>query len=603
MNRKRLFILLLVLCCSIKLQAQQTKVNQDSLRYSAFERFSQKTKFTHYLHKLVFKPLKPASDAQAKKRKAKRSKTYRNVEGKVVRNIYILTYDPFGYNMQDSTLKPKGFFSKSANSLHIKTQPFVIKNLLLFKENDTFDSLLVKESERLVRSQKYLSEVLFYTLSSKEAIDSVDVYIRTYDAWSIIPSLNVSPGFIDAGVIDNNFAGFGHRFQTDMKWKLPEGINTLRMNYFVPNISNSYISTKVQYIISGTEDSVKSIEFARVFYSPLTRWAGGVFVGQKKTAESYINQDTIRYLQSTVHNQDYWVARSWQVFKQYSANAPIRNLVLSGRMHRLRFPERQPEAIAANVFNKQTIFYSGLGFSSRKYIRDNHIFNFGKVEDVPIGQAYSITLGWDVQQPDRYYFDTKAAIGNYFPFGYLSAHIQYGSFIGPNGLQQGVITGRINYFTKLLTFGNWRIRQFVKPTVIVGIKRLATDNLSFDDNLEGFENLAYKATSMMVLTIQTQSYAPWNFVGFRFGPYLFSTFGLLGNEASGFSRSRLYSVFGLGMLIKNDYLIFSTFQLSMTFYPFIPGKGTNIFNTNAFEASDYGFRGFEISKPGIIDYK
>jgi hypothetical protein len=603
MNRKLLFMLLLMLCCFVKLQAQETKVNQDSLNYSSFEKFSQKSKFTRYLHTLIIKPLKPASDTLAKKRKAKRSKTYRKFEGKVVRKIYILTYDPFGYNMQDSTLQPKNFFSKTANSLHIKTQAFTIRNLLLFEENDTFDSLLVKESERLVRSQNYLSDVLFYTLSSRHDVDSVDIYIRTYDAWSIIPSLNVSPGFIDAGVIDNNFAGFGHRFQTDMKWEFPDGINTLRINYFVPNIGNSYISTKVQYIISGTEDSVKSIEFARVFYSPLTRWAGGIFVGQKKTAESYIRQDTIRHLHSTVHNQDYWLAHSWQVFKQYSANAPIRNLVLSGRIHRLRFPERQPEAIAANVFNKQTIFYSGLGFTSRKYIRDHHIFNFGKVEDVPVGQAYSITFGWDAQQPDRYYFDTKAAIGGYYPFGYLSAHLQYGSFIGSNGLHQGVFTGRINYFTKLLTLGNWRIRQFVKPTIIIGIKRLATDNLTFDDNLEGFENLVYSATSMMALTIQTQSYAPWNLVGFRFGPYFFSTFGLLGNEASGFSRSRLYSVFGLGVLIKNDYLIFGTFQISMTYYPFIPGKGNNIFNTNAFETSDYGFRGFEISKPGIIDYK
>jgi len=121
--------------------------------------------------------------------------------------------------------------------------------------------------------------------------------------------------------------------------------------------------------------------------------------------------------------------------------------------------------------------------------------------------------------------------------------------------------------------------------------------------MKGFAGFEYSATHMMVLTLQTQSYAPWNLIGFHFGPFLFSSFGMLGNESSGFSKSRLYTKLGLGVLIKNDYLMFSTFQVSLAFYPIIPGRGNNIFKTNTYKTNDYGFRDLEVSKPGVVYYR
>lgn len=181
--------------------------------------------------------------------------------------------------------------------------------------------------------------------------------------------------------------------------------------------------------------------------------------------------------------------------------------------------------------------------------------------------------------------------------------MEYGTFIKPTGSEQGVITGRINYFTKLFSLGKWKIRQFIKPSFIFGINRLPSDNLPFGKEMKGFEGYEYQAKHKMILTLQTQSYAPWNVFGFNFGPYLFSSVGMLGNEEKGFSNSRLYSLFGLGILIKNDNLIFNKFQISMTFYPSVPGGGYNIFKTNAYQTGDYGFTDFDISKPEVVDYR
>jgi len=65
----------------------------------------------------------------------------------------------------------------------------------------------------------------------------------------------------------------------------------------------------------------------------------------------------------------------------------------------------------------------------------------------------------------------------------------------------------------------------------------------------------------------------------------------------------LYSQIGIGVLIKNESLILNTFQLSIAFYPSIPGKGLNVFKPDVFKTTDFGFRDFVIGKPGIVAFQ
>jgi hypothetical protein len=163
----------------------------------------------------------------------------------------------------------------------------------------------------------------------------------------------------------------------------------------------------------------------------------------------------------------------------------------------------------------------------------------------------------------------------------------------------------MNYFSGLFTIGNWKFRQFVKPELTIGINRATYERLNLNDGygLNGFNSDVLSGTRRFLLVLQTQSYAPWNLLGFRFGPYLNVSFGMLGNEASGFSHSRLYPQLGMGVLIRNDYLIIRYFQLSFAFYPSIPGKGDNVFKANPFRSTDFGFQDFIIGKPEIVDFR
>ena len=79
------------------------------------------------------------------------------------------------------------------------------------------------------------------------------------------------------------------------------------------------------------------------------------------------------------------------------------------------------------------------------------------------------------------------------------------------------------------------------------------------------------------------------------------SFGFIGGSPVEFSSRKLYSNIGIGFLIKNDYLVFNTFQISLSYYPEIPGNGYNIFKANSFRTTDFGFNEFEVGKPEILD--
>ena len=603
---------------------------KDSLKYRALEQYSEKSKITSFIYKLLFRPVtKPV--IQLPQQNIKPQKPYPETENKIIRDIRIDVLDPFGYSIHDTSRKPVSLFQKTGNNLHVKTQTAIINNLLLFKKYDRYDSLLVNESERLIRTQKYVHDVRFYALPVSQQSDSVDIYIRVRDIWSIVPAVQLTGSRFELALTDHNFAGLGHMLQGDFQRYRRIEDHITRLSYSIPNIRNTYISANLQYLFSsnmGLTDSMenvtsfyspissnpnytfadnrnllRSIEISRSFYSPGVKWAGGLFIGQMVTSISYSINDTIRYIPARTNIQDYWGAKSWQIFGR-SIDGRITNLIVSMRMLRANYPSIENVINPDDYFNKEKIYFAGIGFTSRKYIRDSYIFNYGKIEDVPAGKSFGITIGLnDAKKENKWYFGLQASWGDYHPSGYLSTHLEYGTLKGSTGYQQGVFSGRINYFTPLINAGNWKIRQFIRPVFIFGVNRLPTDNLTLSTHLKGFEKLQVPASHLFVLSLQTQSYAPWNLVGFRVGPYFFSSMGILGNSTTGFKNSRVYSLFGIGLLVKNDYLMFKTFQFSITFYPFIPGRGYNILRSNIYQTTDYGFQNFEISKPRVIEYR
>jgi hypothetical protein len=575
--------------------------------YKKIEEYSSRHHFTKLIHGLLLKPVTTSLSVPAPVIDNLVDDPYLCFEGKIIRHIAITTLDPFGFSLEDTSAKPRSYVEKSGNALHLKTMNSVVRNRMLIHENDRFDSLLVKESERLIRSQSYIRDVLVTAVLTSETSDSVDVIVRVSDLWSILPDGAFSGNSFNVKLADKNLGGLGHTLSGSYSQNYLNGKNAFSGYYYVPNIKNSYISTRLSYDINENRDYIKSLVIERPFFSPVARWAGGAsFSQQKQTGWIYENDTTRLYLQSRANIQDYWGAAAWQVFKGKSVTDRTTKLIISGRIFSTRYlekPSEQPDIM--DYYTNEQFFLSGLGISSRKYVEQRYIFRFGTTEDVPVGVTYGVVVGYQLKNHERWYWGVNHSWGNFFKWGYFGSHFEYGTFINASYKTEGVLKVSMNYFSGLFSIGNWKFRQFAKPEFAIGFNRPSYDRLTLNDGygLNGFNSGLLSGTSRLLFIIQTQSYAPWNVFGFRFGPFLNFSIGMLGNATSGFQHSRMYPQFGLGVLIRNDYLVVKNVQISFAFYPSIPGQGENVFKGNPFRTTDFGFPDFIIGKPEIVDFK
>ena len=603
-------VVFIFLCfCFQSLNAQTDKTKKDAAPkkdsteiYTKIKNYSKKNKFTQTLHKLLFRTKKP------KKREIiEPVDNNRTFEGKIIRKINIITLDPFGHSVVDTTAMPRNWGERTGNRLHLKTKKFAIYNLLLFRKNTPYDSYKVQESERLIRSQRYVTAVRTTNEIVGAASDSVDVTIRVLDSWSTIPRFSISSSRVSAGFKEKDFFGTGQQLEYRFTNRFDDGANGNEMTYTVPNILNTYIGTVLHYNMDLDNNYTKSVKVERDFYSPLTKWAGGVFIGQNYRRDTLQAPDLSYAFQSFKNNfQDFWVGKATKVYED--DNEAITNLVTTARFLNVDYTE-SPDSLydPTNFYSSEKLLLMGIGVNRHKFIKDNYIFRNGQTEDVPIGRIYGITFGYQYKNTFwRPYVGAQFSFGNYYRLGFLSFNFEAGTFIHQSKTYDTAFLVESNYFTKLYTIGNWKLRQFFNPKFVLGINRenIIGDqlNLNEQNGIAGFNSAIY-GTSKMILSLQTQTYSPHSLLGFRLNPFFNYSFAILGNQNDAMIKNKPYQKITLGLLISNDYLVFSSFQLSLSYYPSIPYQGDNVFKTNTFETTDYGLQSFELAKPRIVDYK
>ena len=613
-------LLVLFLFTLAPLHAQVKPVVRDTVKekrdqmYNKLENYSKRKSFTKFVHKLIFRSVQPKTASQSRKKiKAKSPElqnTYDKYQGKIVRRIIVETLDPFGYSLNDTTQKPNNWVENFGNGVHLKTKELTIRNLLLFKRDRPLDSLLVKDSERLIRKQRYIRRVIIKPKPVVTSNDSVDIYIRVLDSWSLIPNGSASGSGTSLQLTERNFAGLGHEFRNDFDKRFSSGQTGYLARYTVPNFLNTYINTSINYQIWKSDNSLKSFGANRDFFSAYTKWAGGIYLESRSERDSLpdANQDwAIQSFKSDA--QDYWAGYAFKIYKGETEEDRTTRLVTTGRYLSRHYKERPGiEYDSIGYYSNERFYMGSIGLTSRKFEQDKFLFNYDIVEDIPIGKVYSLTYGLQQKNSqNRLYLGGRYAFGNLYKWGYLSLDIQAGSFFYRDYTQQTTLSIEALYFTNIKTWGRWRFRHFIKPVIVMGDNRMPIIkdqlNINNDNGIAGFDSRYLLGTKKALLTLQTQSYAPWNVFGFRLNPFASFTMGVIGDEQKKLYKGPVYTKIGIGLLIYNDYLIFNSFQLSLAFYPEIPGNGYNIFKTNTIQNTDITLPDFQVGKPGIVPYQ
>ena len=320
-----LYVLLIFFLAPFSVMAQE----KDSTEvYVKIEEYSQKRKFTKFIHKMIFQPVKSRSSGNKQRVKRVKPISYKKYEGKIIRNIHITTLDPFGFSESDSTRKPTKKLSVIGNKVHIKTKKFAIRNILLIKKNQPLDSLLLKESERLIRTQQFVRGVVIEPTIVDNGKDSVDISIRVLDSWSLIPNISGSTSRTNFYLKERNFLGTGHQWENRYQRELDTKKNAYSTKYSIPNMMNTFIRSAIEYEIDLDDNYKKSFEVERPFVSAFTRWGAGAYFDQQFQSDTIANKENIYKAQNFKYNsQDYWAGASFNIFKGGDQKDRTTNLI------------------------------------------------------------------------------------------------------------------------------------------------------------------------------------------------------------------------------------------------------------------------------------
>ena len=532
------------------------------------------------------------------------SNAYEKHNYKVVRNIRYKRLNSFGYSITDTTRVPRTFLDKAGNSLHTRTQKSQVRSMLLFKRGEALEPLALSESERLLRRTQHILDARVLVNEQTSTQDSVDIIVITKDVFSISGSgaFNTNTGAGRIGLNDINFLGLGHQFRNVYQF----GLDSVRRSwtysgsYSVDNIYNSYISGQVIYR-NEIHAQHRGINLFRDFYTINTKHAGALSVNWYSTPILFQTTDgSARRMNLNFLRQDYWFGRAFKL-KSYDLGHESRSrIITAGRVITNRY-DNAPNA----DYQNNTLYMAGVGFSFRKYYRDQYLFGFGRTEDVPVGSLISLSAGYeDGALYNRRFVGAKMAFARYrINSGYLYFDAQFDSYLrGNNKWEQGEFASEILYFTKLLSIGTWQWRHFFWNRTTLGFNRKFGENMLNINRSEGVRGFSSeeRGTRRVAFNYESSLFTPVSFLGFRLALVNFIDIAWLsdGNRSNPFDY-KPYQGYGIGIRFRNEYMSLSTIQLLIGFYP----QGGAPLKTYHSTRPYYDFNDFRFTQPIISDFR
>lgn len=583
---------------------------EDSLRiYRQMGVKSKKWGFTRWLFETVVVMPKPEKKKRLKK-PVKLIQPFVAEQDKIIRSVNIWVMDPFGFSVNDTTRRPSAKLEQYGNKAHVTSKAFLIRNQLLFQKGDSVDALKISESERILRQAPYINDarISVKRVPGKAGKDSVDVTVFVQDQWSLIPESGFDPTAPNLIIKDNNFLGLGTSIRQDVAYYGATKGGLIQGEYGIFNIRKSFLSTNLIYR-SSNDLSYVGVQLDRPFFSPLTKWAGGISYIRKSTL-FFPFEDTAKILRTfpiSFDEFDAWVGKSWQFERGKSVEQRSTAFIAGIRVFNANYRKRPDWEVDTFFQNTdQTLVLGSIGISRRQFYKEKYLYRFGANEDVSIGFSLQLIGGQQYRefQEVHLYSGVSAAVGWYRKMaGYIALNLSYANFHQKSDPNRGLIKVNVNSFSNLVRYDNWAFRQFASVNTVVGLNREGFEFINLNGSqMYGFNSDVLKGKSKAILNLETVFYTPYNVFGFRLAPVLLIGLGKIGDTFNQMLTSRIYQAYSIGLLVRNDNLVFRTFELSIGIYPYLPG-GNDAYVLNPVRSYRLRVRDFAIPKPELLKYE
>ncbi|HKL09065.1 MAG TPA: hypothetical protein VJ896_09835 [Bacteroidales bacterium] len=552
------------------------KRNRSDQFYDTLKLKASKNRITKTALELILKE-EPDKGIYIGEENIRKEKYFKIYEGKKIRKIEIVKLDVFGPALNDSGSTTLNWIQKAGNNTHIKTRDFIIENNLLFSEGDSIDPTLLIDNERIFRELDYIKDANIQIIQVPGDNKWVDILVITKDVYSTgfnVDLWNLSSGSID--LYENNLAGIGHKVQARWLIDVDENPSTgYSFKYNINNIGNTFIKSSLQYYKAFHTERLE-IKANRPFFSYNTKWAGHISFSQTSTLKDIKKTNTI--LTDTRLNYatgDYWLSRSFMLKTDNIKYTNRTRLVLGARFIKNKFYKGPEVSERYNFdYHDNQILLGSLSFSRQKFYTSNLIYAFGKTEDIPVGLLAQVNAGFEKDEFfNRPYAGLILANGLYYnKIGYLNFRAELGGLYYDDRIEQGGLNFNAKAISNLHYIKHIKFRNFLSLNYTRGVNRFPDEKIYFNsvNDIWGFSSDNLYGLKKLSFNYELVAFTNLYLYNFRFVFFGFGDFGWIGPENKSIFRNKLYSGIGLGVRVRNENLVFKTFQIRFAFYPSVP---------------------------------
>jgi hypothetical protein len=190
--------------------------------------------------------------------------------GAVIGEIRVFTDNIFDRNDPDEN----NALFRAANALHIRTRPWLIERVLLFKSGQPVSKRVIEETERVIRQTTTVYEVSIRPVALRDNV--VDIEVRTRDTWTLQPGLRFrrEGGATSAAlnIKESNLLGTGATIGLERNTSVDRTGTLAQISH--DHLFDGWTSLALQRS-TYDDGSASSVTLAHPFYALDTRWAAG----------------------------------------------------------------------------------------------------------------------------------------------------------------------------------------------------------------------------------------------------------------------------------------------------------------------------------------
>ncbi len=413
-----------------------------------------------------------------------------------------------------------------ANRLHIVTQDKVINKQLLFDSGDRFSGRLLEESERILRSNRYLIEAELKPVRYENGV--VDVKVTTQDVWSLTPDVSISrsggTNRTSLGIEETNFFGRGQLVR--LKYIDDVDRTSTRFDFEDTKLGSTWWSAFLR-VADNSDGHSNQLSLVRPFHKLDARWTAGgrLLDDDRRTALYRLGNEAAEFQ----HEREY--ATAFGGWSRGLRNGWARRWT-AGVVHDDNLFSGVPDSLLPDVIpeNRKLVYpFLGIEIVEDQYETTANANQMGRTEDIFLGTRLLASIGWS----DRSFgADRDALILS------ASASRGFGSLNKTSLLLSAITSGRreggntANGETTINT--RFYHRQSERRMFFMALEGTAGHDLDLDNlvqlggksGLRGYPLRYQTGDSKMLFTIEQRYFTDWYpFRLFRVGGAIFADVG------------------------------------------------------------------------------